>query len=166
MKSLPFESIQRRYLIIKNELTEKTRRLWAASEAIEIGHGGMTAVSKATGLMPATIRQGIREVSQANDGTPESALPKGRQRKQGGGRKKLSANQPKLLQALDELVTPHTSGDPMRPLRWTSKSTEKLAKALQNKGFSVSASSVRALLKTQGYSLQSNRKRFRQRQAV
>ncbi len=165
MKSLPFESIQRRYLIIQNELTEKTRRLWAAAEAIELGHGGMTAVSKATGLMPATIRQGIREVAQTNDETPEKVLPKGRQRKQGGGRKNLLTKQPELLQALDELLAPHTSGDPMRPLRWTSKSTEKLAKALQKKGFSVSASSVRAMLKSQGYSLQSNRRRFEGKQS-
>ena len=165
MKSLPFESIQRRYLQLKNDLTERTRRRWAATEALELGHGGISAVSRATGLMPRTIRHGISEITKKSETASGDALLDGRQRKPGGGRKALPAKQPGLLEALEELIEPHTSGDPMRPLRWTSKSTAKLAAALQEKGFSVSASSIRAILKDRGYSLQSNRKRFEGKQS-
>lgn len=164
MKSLPYESIQRRYMRIKNDLTELMRRRWAAAEALELGHGGLTAVSKATGLMPRTIRCGINEIMKQGEGSGDDALPAGRQRKPGGGRQKLAAKQPGLLEALEKLIAPYTSGDPMRPLRWTCKSTAKLAEALQEEGFSVSASSVRAILKSLGYSLQSNRKRFEGKQ--
>ena len=149
MKPLPFESIQRRYLKIKNDLTERTRRRWAAAEALELGHGGVSAVSRATKLTPRTIRHGISEIASQGDGSGDDALPEGKQRKPGGGRKKLSAKQPGLLDALEKLVEPYTSGDPMGPLRWTCKSTANLSEALQKQGFAASASSVRAMLKEQ-----------------
>jgi len=83
-----------------------------------------------------------------------------KQRKAGAGRKKLTEKHPELTEALDKLLEPYTSGDPMRPLRWTCKSTENLAKELRNQGFEISADTVGRLLKEQDYSLQSNRKRF------
>jgi len=142
----------------------RTRRRWAAAEALELGHGGISAVSRATELTPRAIRHGINEISQ-REGSNDDALSEGKQRKPGGGRKKLSAKQPGLLDALEKLVDPYTSGDPMGPLRWTCKSTANLSSALQMQGFSVSASSVRAMLKNLGYSLQSNRKRFEGKQS-
>lgn len=165
MKPLPYEAIQRRYQRIEQSLTEQTRRQWAAAEAMELGHGGISAVSRATGLMPSTIRRGLKEFLRQDDASVDNKTPIDRQRKAGGGRKKLSAKQPELLNALEELVEPYTSGDPMRPLRWTCRSTANLASELRNQGFSVSASSVRAMLKELGYSLQSNRKRFEGKQS-
>lgn len=160
MKPLPYKSIQNRFQLLASGFTEKTRRLWAAAEAIELGHGGVSAVSRATGLTPRTIRHGIKEL-QGQNHSPATD----KQRKAGGGRKKLTHNEPELLCALERLVAPYTSGDPMRPLRWTCKSTSNLAGALRAMGFAISASSVRSILKEQGYSLQSNRKRFEGRQS-
>jgi len=81
-----------------------------------------------------------------------------RQRKAGAGRKSLTSSDPKLREALEKLIEPTTRGDPMRPLRWTCKSTERLAKELTKLGHSISARSVAALLDQMDYSLQANRK--------
>ena len=92
------------------------------------------------------------------------SLPVNRQRTPGGGRKKLTDKDPQLQQDLDKLIEPYTRGDPMRPLRWTCKSTQKLADELSKGKRKISAKSVGRLLKKTGYSLQSNRKRFEGRQ--
>lgn len=113
-------------------------------------------MSRATGICLKTIRSGIIEL--------ESALTKEvsskNQRKPGAGRKKLTEKYPGLTKALDRLLVPYTSGDPMRPLSWTCKSTAKLSDELAKQGFQISADSLGRLLKEQGYSLQSNRKGF------
>ena len=154
MKALSHESIKNRYEQISPELTEKTRRHWAAIEAQELGYGGVAAVSRATGMTPETIRRGINEFSQGTQ------VDTGKQRKSGGGRKSLVEKHPGLLDDLEKLVEPYSSGDPMRPLRWTCKSTYNLSNELKSQGYPVSPTSVRGLLKTLGYSLQSNQKRF------
>ncbi len=154
MKTLQYNSIKNRYKKIAPELTEKTRRCWAAVEAQELGYGGVSAVSRATGLTPRTIGRGIKELSG------DVQVDAGKQRMPGGGRKPLTENHPGLLDALDKLVEPYSSGDPMRPLRWTCRSTANLSDELKRQGFPVSPTSVRGLLKKLGYSLQSNRKRF------
>ena len=158
MKALPHDSIKNRYKKIASKLTEKTRRCWAAVEAQELGYGGVSAVSRATGIAPRTISHGINELSQGDE------VDIGRQRKPGGGRKSLIENHPRLLGALDKLVEPYSSGDPIKPLRWTCKSTTNLSDELKQQGFPVSPTSVRGLLKMLGYSLQSNRKRFEGKQ--
>ena len=117
-----------------------------------MGWGGITAVSLATGLSDRTIRTGIKELNG------ESILESYRQRRAGGGRKRLDDVDSKLLSALDNLIDPATRGDPESPLRWTSKSTYNLAEALRDSGYKVSASTIGRLLKQLGYSLQSNRK--------
>jgi hypothetical protein len=154
MKALPYKSIKNRYESIAPELTEKTRRHWAAIEAQELGYGGITAVSRATGMKRDTIRRGIDELSQGAHINP------GKQRKSGGGRKPLSEKHPRLLNDLEKLVEPYSSGDPMRPLRWTCKSTYNLSDELKSQGYTVSPATVGDLLKKLGYSLQSNKKRF------
>lgn len=159
MKALSIESLKNKYTKIRAELTEKTRRHWAAVEAIELGYGGITALSRATGLTPRTIRHGIAEV---NDDGDESVST--RQRKTGGGRKSLLQSQPELFDAIKILVEPYSSGDPERPLRWTCKSTYNLSDELKKQGFAISPNSVGTILKQQGYSLQSNRKRFEGKQ--
>lgn len=146
------EWIERKYTDLVSELDERGRRRWAAVEARSLGHGGITAVAKATGLSDRTIRTGIQELESGCE------LNDGQQRKRGGGRKKLTSTQPELVGALDKLVSPVTRGDPTSALRWTCKSTRRLERELKSQGFKVSASSVGTLLKDLGFSLQSNRK--------
>jgi hypothetical protein len=137
------------------ELNERGRRRWAASEALELGHGGIKAVAQATGLGERTIRRGCQEL--CHDPAPVSpARP--RIRRSGGGRKPLQARDPDLVSALEALVEPSTRGDPMSPLRWTCKSTRKLAKALAGQGHKVSHTTVAQLLADLDYSLQGRRK--------
>ena len=138
-------------------LDEAGRRMWAATEAHTLGRGGVAAVQRATGIAKSTIYRGL---SDLDSGAAELLAYEGRLRREGGGRKSLADNDPSFLGALDRLIDPQTRGDPGSPLRWTSKSTEKLANELRNQGFSVSADTVGRMLRRVGYSLQSNRKRL------
>ena len=149
--------IREKYERLWPAMNERMRRRWAATEALSLGWGGVTAVAVATGLTRKTIHFGIRELAaEASD--PDSALPPNRVRRAGAGRKPITQKQPKLVAALDALVEPTARGDPRSPLRWTCKSTRRLAEALRRQGFQVSDRKVAALLKKTGYSLQSNRK--------
>lgn len=123
---------------------------------MELGYGGIAAVARATGISSSTIKSGIVEIESGKVQSGESTA----QRKAGAGRKRITEKHPELTIALDKLLEPYTSGDPMRSLRWTCKSTENLAQELNAQGFKISADSVGRILKEQGYSLQSNRKRF------
>ena len=110
------------------------------------------AVAAATGLSDRTIRTGMAELDDPD------ALPSSRQRKPGAGRRRREAEQPELAGALQALIEATTRGDPMSPLRWTCKSTRTLAKQLNRQGFVVSSSKIGQLLRSEGYSLQSNLK--------
>ena len=125
----------------------------AATEARHIGYGGVSVVSRATGLSRKTIRDGVHELAN-----PLSGL--GRQRRVGSGRKKVTENNPKIKEALEILIEPYVRGDPMSPLRWTCKSTKRLSMELSKQGHKVSPRTVAGLLKEMDYRLQSNRKRF------
>jgi transposase len=146
------EEIKQRYGRIAGELTERTRRLFAANEALSLGWGGISTVSRATGLSRQVISDGIQELQ---GGTQAEG---GRVRRKGGGRKSNVSKDPKLSEDLERLVEPVTRGDPESPLRWTSKSVRKLAKELQGMGHQVSHELVSELLHGLGYSLQANRK--------
>lgn len=122
-----------------------------------IGFGGISIVVKATGIAPNTVRTGIRELEAQRYGK-EEPLPPDRIRRPGGGRKKLTDKDTALLPDLDRLIDPTTRGDPESPLRWTTKSAQKIADALQEQGHQVSERTAYTLLKEQGYSLQGNRK--------
>jgi transposase len=152
MKAETEAAIKQRYERVAPALNERTRRLVAASEAITLGRGGISAVSRATGLSRQVISQGIKELQ---DEEPTSS---GRIRRKGGGRKKLVEKDPQLGVDLEHLVEPVTRGDPESPLRWTSKSVRKLAKELSEQGHQVSHELVSQLLYQLGYSLQANRK--------
>lgn len=151
------QAMRQKYRLLRPSLTERTRRQWAASEALSMGWGGLTVVVAATHLAANTIRAGIREL-QAQQRGEVSPLPPERVRRAGGGRKKLTIRDPSLLRALDRLVEPTARGDPESPLRWTCQSTPKLAAALRQQGHAVSQRAVCTLLHAQGYSLQANRK--------
>jgi hypothetical protein len=133
------------------------RRNWAAAEAMEIGWGGVSAVVSATGLSHNTIDLGIRELEE---GVPPDLveIPLGRVRRVGGGRKPVTQGDISLLPDLEALVDPVTRGDPQSPLRWTCKSTRKLAEELRGKGHAVGYRTVAVLLSRLNYSLQANRK--------
>jgi hypothetical protein len=149
------ESLRRKYETLTPLLNERQRRLWAAAEAREIGWGGLTAVALATGLSKTTIGAGLREVSSppADDRTSTQRV-----RRAGGGRKPLPSLDRAILTDLEALVDPVTRGDPQSPLRWTCKSTRKLAEQLRRQGHQVGYRTVAVLLGRLGYSLQSNRK--------
>ena len=149
-------AIRDKYETLKPELDEKARRLWAATEANSIGHGGIRAVSKATGLAVSTIRIGQAEIQRSSRIHKE---PEARRiRRKGAGRKLIIEQDIELLEVLDLLVEPISRGDPMSPLRWTCKSTRKLASELSAMGHVVSHTKVGQLLSGLNYSLQGTRK--------
>jgi transposase len=148
------EQIEIKYSHLAAFLNERSRRLWAATEASALGYGGIVAVHRATGLSQNTIRGGLREMALelATELTPE------RIRQSGGGRKRVEERKPEILEALDQLVAPSSRGEPECCLRWTCKSVNQLASALQEQGYTVCAMTVYTLLREMGYSLQRNRK--------
>ena len=144
--------LRRKYVGMEPELTERSRRVWAATEALALGRGGIALVERATGVSRSTISRGIRELESGEGVEP------GRTRRSGGGRKRTVEKDEKLLVDLEALVEPSASGDPMSSLRWTSKSVRHLSEELQAIGHDVSHRLVADLLHGCGYSLQANRK--------
>jgi hypothetical protein len=144
------DSLKRKFNRLELELDERGRRYWAANEALELGYGGIKAVAQATGLGERTIRRGCEEMrhDRGSIGHGERRI-----RHTGGGRKSLPVIAPSLVAALQALVDPTARGDPMSPLRWTCKSTRKLAKALADHGHKVSHTRVAQLLADLDYSL-------------
>ena len=132
-------------------LDERARRLFAASEARQLGRGGVSVVSRACGLSRVTITKGLHELDEA-------PLPPGRVRRVGGGRWMLELGDPELPERLEALVEPLTRGDPESSLRWTIKSTRVLAAELTADGHPISHETVAQLLRNMDYSLQANRK--------
>jgi hypothetical protein len=157
MESTTVEIVRAKFEVLKSVLDERSRRLWAATEARAIGRGGITRVSEATGLTHVTIRAGLKQLDRTSSAMTPAATA-GRIRQSGGGRKPLVHHDPKILSALEALVEPLTRGDPESPLRWTCKSTAKLALELNAQGHAVSPRTINTLLDQLGYSLQSNRK--------
>lgn len=149
--------IRRKFLRLKGVFNERTRRLWAANEAVELGWGGVTSVAKATGMSPTTVRAGMLEVNRPKH-RRAVILPPERVRRPGGGRKRAIQHDAGLQSTLESLVAPTSRGDPESSLRWTIKSTRTLADDLTRKEHPVSHNTVAALLGEAGYSLQANRK--------
>jgi Rhodopirellula transposase DDE domain len=145
-------AIRERWLIVRDELDERGRRMWAAAEARSHGRGGIAAVVRATGISEATVRRGIAEVKSGQ------RAREGRVRRPGAGRRSITEREPGLVEALLALVEGATRGDPESPLLWTSRSVANLTSALRAQGFDVHESTVRRQLKGLGYSLQANRK--------
>jgi transposase len=144
--------VRQRFATLESVLDEKSRRLLAAAESKAWGRGGISAVSKTTGVSRQVIRQGLRELEES------ATHPAGRIRRPGGGRKSARQKDPTLVVDLEKLVEPTTRGDPESWLRWTSKSVRRLAEELERMGHEVSYPVVAELLHEMGYSLQANRK--------
>ena len=144
-------ALQRKFAQLWPHLDERARRLVAASDALHLGYGGISRVSRACGLSRVTITKGVQELS----GAP---LAPGRRRRPGAGRPPLVRRDPELPRRLEALVDPLTRGDPESPLRWTCKSTRTLAATLAAQHHPLSHEKVAQLLRKLGYSLQGNRK--------
>jgi Rhodopirellula transposase DDE domain len=142
----------RRIEVLWPLLSERGRRQLLGAEARELGWGGVAAVARVAGVARQTVTTGLAELDRPVE------VAEGRSRRSGGGRKSVTVTDPGLLVALDQLVDPVTRGDPESPLRWTAKSTARLAAALTAAGHPVSADTVGMLLRPAGYSLQANAK--------
>ena len=146
------DSLRRRKAAILPYLDERQRRLFAAAEAKAAGYGGIAAVSRVTRIAASTIGRGLKDLEAPAPPSP------GAVRRPGGGRKSLSATNPRLLEDLNGLVEPSARGAPMSPLRWTCKSLRRLSAELKKLGHQISHTVVGELLKKQKFSLQANRK--------
>ena len=142
--------LTRKYQAMLPLLNERQKRAYLATEADALGYGGVARVARLSGVARSTIHSAIEERDLLDD--------TGRIRRKGGGRKRRSELDPGLKQALTDLVDPETRGDPMSPLRWTCKSTRRLAEALTASGHPASHRVVREMLREMGYSLQANSK--------
>ena len=143
---------------VSPHLDERQRRLLAGAQARAWGRGGIRAVAQATGMRERTVARGARELAAG-------AEPSGRVRAPGAGRKRSTERDPGLLPALLALIEPEERGDPMSPLRWTTKSTRTLAEELTRQGHPVSADTVADLLHEQDFSLQANAKTIEGKQS-
>ncbi len=144
--------VQAKFKGLAPSLTERSRRLWCATEAMDIGWGGIALVSRATGVSKLTIWRGINELESGE------VLEPGRIRRRGAGRKKAVEKDPALLDDLRRLVEPTVSGHPESPLLWSNKSLRRLASELRTMGHAVSYRTVADIMGEAGYTLQSNRK--------
>ena len=148
----PEQGIQRRYKELSPVLNEQGLRRFAATEARAYGFGGVSIVSQITGLARSTIGRGMKEIAE------NLQVEAGRVRRSGGGRKAKQTEDSTLVSDLQRIVEPATRGDPMRVLRWTSKSLRHLSAALEGEGHSVCPHVIADCLRELGYSLQTNRK--------
>ena len=132
-------------------LDERSRRLVAAAEARRLGHGGITLVSRLSGLSRVTLTKGIKEL----DAPP---LEAGRIRKRNAGRKRVGHKDAAFAETLGSLLRDSTRGDPQSPLRWTCKSTRALSREMKRLNHGASHETIAAVLRRDGYSLQASRK--------
>jgi len=130
---------------------ERQKRLFSAQKSLEIGRGGISEVSRIFSISRTTITKAIKEIETVDfENHPI--------RKDGGGRKKITSSNKKILNEIESIVSKTSAGDPMTMLKWTCKSTRTISDELNRKGFNISHSTVRSILKEHGYSLQSNKK--------
>ena len=151
------EMLAAKYAAVVPHLDERARRLALGADARMLGRGGIRLVARAAGTREATVSLGVAELEAGE-------RPLGRVRRPGGGRKRAADTDPGLVPALLALVEPQERGDPMSPLRWTTKSTRTLAGELARQGHQVSAGTAGHLLRAEGFSLQANAKTIEGRQ--
>ena len=137
------------YPLMLSQFNEKQQRLYAASEALRLGFGGISKVSRETGISRVTITVGVKQLRAG-------IVQDERIRKAGAGRKLLSYTQADIVQETCTIADP--KGNPENPIRWTSYSMEHIAKALKDKGYTISSMSVYRILKINGFALKANKK--------
>ena len=152
------EQLRSKFRALAPVMDERMTRLWAAAEARALGRGGIAKVTEATGILDKRIRAGLRDLEEL-EANPSPLKPQDQRiRRPGAGRPTVDERDEQVVARLDALIDPNTRGDPQSPLRWTIKSTRRLAEELTAQGHPIGASSVRRLLASLGYSLQGNRK--------
>lgn len=150
--------VREKYERLKPHLEERGKRLWAANEALSFGPGGVRAVAEALQISTNTVLQGKREL-QGEARRPDRGVVSGRQRRPGGGRKPILERHPQLLTVLEQIVDPATRGDPMKPLRWVSKSLPHIVSELSRQGYRISTHTVSKILQEDlDYGMQGLRK--------
>lgn len=150
--------LEAKYQALSGRLDEATLRLWAAAEARSLGRGGVSAVAKAVGMSRTRIYAGLAELSAMAPAPVAKRDGRVRVRAAGGGRKKVTDKDAHLLHDLDARVEPTARGDPLSPLRWTCKSTYRVAEELKRQGHVVSQRTICDLLREMNFSLQATRK--------
>jgi hypothetical protein len=154
MKNIDENALKKRIENVLPTLNEYQRRRYLSAEAKSIGYGGISIVSRLSGVSRQTLTEGVKEL----ENTDTEPMKQGRSRKAGGGRKLIWETQPGILEALSELVNPHTKGDPMRFLLWTNKSFRNLEIGLLGLGFTACHRVVGEMLRKLGYGLQADKK--------
>jgi hypothetical protein len=153
MRKIDEASLQLKIDTMLPLLNEYQRRMFLSAEAKSLGRGGISIVSRLSGVSRPTLTGGVKELNDE-----KARLKTGRSRLPGGGRKPVWEQQPEIIEALKELVEAHTKGDPMRLLLYTNKSQRNLSEALKEKGYQASKNTVRKMLKILGYGLQADKK--------
>ena len=149
MIKIDITALEMRIKTMQPMLNEYQRRMFLSTEAKAIGYGGISLVSRISGVSRQTLTGGVKELD-----SPESEpIEQGRCRKAGAGRKKVWETHPEILTELTEMLEAHTKGDPMRLLLWTNKSLRKLSSALLEKGYSANKDTVGEILRMLGYGL-------------
>lgn len=148
--------LQEKYQMLLPHLDEKSARLFLASEVKSMGRGAKVKVAKLAGVSRVRINKGIEELESS--AKPHSSEKRKKIRKPGGGRKTQKESQPGMVEALERIVNPHTLGDPMNPLLWTSKSLRKIQSELKGQDYNVGHVTIGEILKSKDYSLQGNKK--------
>src|SRR5450755_3518186 len=136
---------------IRPHLNERQWRLLLGAEARAVGRGGIKLVARVAAASVDTVGRGARELEAGIE-------PDGRVRHVGAGRRSVEDADPGWVPALEALVDPESRGDPESQLRWTTKSTSRLAEELTVRGHEAAPRTVARLLKETGYSLQGNTK--------
>ena len=144
--------LSKKYKEIMSYLSERQKRIFLSIEAKYLGYGGITKVSKLSGVSRVSITKGKKELEENIE------LPLERSRREGGGRKSVVDKFPQIKAELKKIIEPHTRGEPESILLWTSKSLRKISNELEAKGYPVSHRVVGKILKSEGFSLQANRK--------
>jgi hypothetical protein len=148
------KALEMRIKTVLPTMTEYQRRIYLSAEAKSIGYGGISLVSRLSGVSRQTLTEGVKEL----DDPEAERLEIGRSRKAGGGRKAVWEKNPEAMDILTELVEAHTKGDPMRLLLWTNKSLRVLSEAMAIKGYKANKDTIGLMLKMIGYGLQANKK--------
>ena len=149
---------ENRILNVVKFLDEKQKRFYLGVEAKNLGWGGVSEISKLTGVDRNTISSGIKEYEEYINNSEEFNIESYRIRAVGGGRKKISDIKPEITEAILRIVSSQTFGNPDNPLLWTTKSTRNISDVLEKEGFNISKTTVGKILKEQGYSLHLNQK--------
>jgi hypothetical protein len=154
MENADMNALKMRIKAMTPTLNEYQRRRYLSVEAKSLGRGGITVVSRISGVSRQTLTDGVKEL----DNPEAEVMEEGRSRKPGGGRKPVWERQPEILEVLLDLVEAHTKGDPMSLLLWTNKSLRNLSGALARKGYSANKDTVGLMMKMLGYGLQADKK--------